>query len=140
MHTCPLSCWDYVIGRTARTSESALLADLTFEPPAYMKDMMDKMAAQKESLSPYTCKRRGQHWVCICVGYWKACMQGHNGSTKAIWVCICVGYWKACMQGHNGSTSDLGLHLCWVLEGLHAGAQWLYKSNPGLACNTGQCL
>ncbi len=97
MHTCPLSCWDYVIGRTARTSESALLADLTFEPPAYMKDMMDKMAAQKESLSPYTCKRRGQHWVCICVGYWKACMQGHNGSTKAIRV------WPAT----QGSVCDL---------------------------------
>ncbi|KAF5832232.1 hypothetical protein DUNSADRAFT_11961 [Dunaliella salina] len=35
--------------------------ELTFEPPAYMKPMMDKMVAEKDSLSPYT-------WAVWCHG------------------------------------------------------------------------
>jgi len=31
-------------------------AGLQFEPPAYMKGMMEKMEAEKGSLSPYTCE------------------------------------------------------------------------------------
>jgi len=71
-------------------------------------------------------------WVCICVGYWKACMQGHNGSTKAIRV------WPAT----QGSVCDLVCLEAWVLWGLELvksslrSGNWPLLSQAQAACRS----